>query len=625
MNSSYTGIDESGKIRDWRLSARLFRYLYPYKRSCLLAFLLTIVNAPLATAGPLLTKAAIDLFLAPDISRPASGYVLWIKQGADMAGLGQSKYHGLLFIAGLFLLFNIAQSMTQYLQDVVIQTVGQNAIRDLRQDLFSHLHRLPMQFFDWQPVGHVTTRLTADVDAINQMFNIGITVIFGQVVMVIYTLGWMFRLNSFLALVTAFVLLTMIIFTGRFRTALRPSFRRVRERLAAINAFLQEHLAGMHIVKIFNREREELQRFKQINHMHWRAAAAVTLGNAVFYPAIETLALIGIALIVWYGGGQVVNRIIGLGSLVAFIQLAPSLYDPVTEISFRYHTVQTALASVERVFGLLDEPIENISPQKPVKLGLACGCIEFRNVWFAYKPGDWVLKDVSFTIAPGEKVAFVGHTGAGKTTIANLLLRFYEIQRGQIFLDGMDIRQIDPVELRSNFAIVPQELVLFSGDLMSNIKLGNDLITDETVRTAAHEVHLDQFVAAMPKGYHSEILERASSLSVGQKQLVSFARALAFDRPILILDEATSSIDSQTESLVCDAVQRIMTGRTALVIAHRLSTIQSVNKIFVMHNGEIRESGDHKSLLSRQGLYWRLYQIQFRPGAAPLIATATDS
>jgi ATP-binding cassette, subfamily B, multidrug efflux pump len=610
MGETQTGTNHSGRTYDWRLCTRLLRYIRPYRRSVFLAFFLTILNAPLSTVGPLLTKAAIDLFLVPDVSRPPSGYVLWVKHGAELVGWGGSKSHGLIFVAILFMLCNIAKSVAQYCQVMLTQTVGQNAIHDLRRELFSHLHRLPAQFFDQKPAGGLVTRLTSDIDAISQLFNTGIFVLLGQLTTAVYTLAWMIRLNWSLALLTCSVLLVMTAFTAWFRAAIRPSFRRVRERLAAINAFVQEHLMGMHIVKIFNRESEELERFNSINHTHWRAAASVTLGNAVFYPAIEGFALIGIALIIWYGGGQVMGRVMGLGSLVAFIQLAQSFFDPVIEIGSRYHALHTALTSVERVFELLDEPIEKISLQEPAQLGVASGRIEFRNVWFAYQPGEWILRDVSFTVEPGEKVAFIGRTGAGKTTITNLLLRFYEIQRGQILLDNVDIREIDPEEVRSNFAIVPQELALFSGDVISNIRLGNRSISEEAVKIAAREVHLDEFVSKLERGYESKLLESGANLSVGQKQLVSFARALAFDRPILILDEATSSIDTQTESLICDAVQRIMKGRTAVLIAHRLSTIQSADKIFVMHEGRIHECGNHQSLLAQRGLYWRLCQLQ---------------
>lgn len=598
------------KVSHRRLTVRLLQYLFPYKWSVLGILTLTILDAPLATAGPLLTKAAIDLFLLPNSPVPVSGYVLWLKRTAEFVGLGGSRHHGLIFIAILFLFANIAQSATQYLQVVLTENVGQRAIHDLRQEIFSHLQQVPIQVYDHTPVGQLMTRLTTDVDALNEMFSSGMVTILSHVAIVFYVAAWMVRINWSLALMTCGTLLAMVGFTAWFRIVVISISRRFRERIAAINAFLQEHLTGMQVLQIFSCEPQELRAFERINEDHCQAGMAGTFRNAVFYPAIQAMALIGIALVIWYGGGQVMHGFISLGSLVAFIQLAQSFYDPITEISSKYPVLQAALVSSERIFALLDEPTANVSLEKPLQIEVARGRVEFRNVWFAYKPEDWILKDVSFIVEPGEKVAFVGRTGAGKTTISNLLLRFYEIQRGQILLDNVDIRQINPAELRSNFAIVPQDIDLFPGDITSNISLRNLSISEEMVRTAANAVHLEEFVTKLDQGYHSEVLERGAGLSVGQRQLVGFARALAFDRPILILDEATSSVDSQTESLICDAVRRIMAGRTGLVIAHRLSTVQSADKILVIHKGKIRESGDHKSLLAQRGLYWRFYYLQ---------------
>ncbi len=613
------------KVRDSRLAARLLKYVSPYRRSLAGATILAVLNAPLATAGPLLTKAAIDLFLLPDPAMPLSGYVLWLKRAAESVGLGGSRRHGLIFIAVLFLVVNVAQSAMQYLQAVLTESAGQRATHDLREEIFSHLQKTPIQLYDRNPVGWLMTRLTADIDSINDMLRSGTINVLSNVILIVYVLFWMFRIDWFLALICCAVLLAVVGFAFWFRKMAKPAIHHLREQIAAINTFLHEHLNGMQVVQIFARESGEQEKFMGITQEHRRAGLATAVRNAVFFSVIEAIALTAIALMIWFGGGRVMREIISVGTLVAFIQLGQSFYDPVVEISSRYPVWQTALASSERIFELLDTPVETRGPQGSVKLEAVRGRIEFRNVWFAYKPGDWVLKNVSFTVKAGEKAAFVGRTGAGKTTITNLLLRFYEIQHGQILLDDVDVREIDLQQLRSNFAMVSQEVVLFSGDVISNIRLGNPLISEETVRMAAAEVHLDQFVRDLPNGYHSEVSERGAGLSVGQKQLVSFARALAFDRPVLILDEATSSIDSQTESLIGDAVQRIMTGRTALVIAHRLSTIQSVDKIFVMHNGEIRESGDHKSLLSKQGLYWKLYQLQFFREAAPVVETAIDN
>ena len=604
------GHDREKRLRDWRLTARLLRYFWPHKWSIVMAGTLTILNAPLAIAGALLTKAAIDLFLVPDPARPPSGYVLWLSHSADWAGFA-GRQRGLLFTAILFLLANIAHSATQYFQVVITENTGQKAIHGLRYDIFSHLQRVPIPFYDLNPVGQLMTRLTTDVNALSEMFNSGVVTILGHIAMALYIAVWMFHINSPLAIISCAILVSMMMFMAWFRRITRPAFRRLRERISTINAFLQEHFTGMTVVQIFNREPKEMQRFECLNAAHWESSAKVTLWNAVFYPAIETMSLIGIGLLLWYGGGQVFRHMISMGSLVAFIQLAHSFYDPVVEISSRYHIMQSALASSERIFKLLDEPIA-VSPEKPLCLSPVRGRIEFRNVWFAYQGDDWVLKNVSFTVEPGEKVAFVGRTGSGKTTITNLLLRFYEIQRGQILLDGVDIRQLHPEDLRSNFSIVPQEIFLFPGDIISNIRLGQQSISEETMRMAARTARLDEFVAKMERGYKSEVLEQGTGLSVGQKQLVGFARALAFDRPVLILDEATSSIDIRTEVQIRDVINAVIAGRTALVVAHRLSTVRAVDKILVMQKGEIREAGDHRSLMAHRGIYWKLCQLQFR-------------
>jgi ATP-binding cassette, subfamily B, multidrug efflux pump len=597
---------------DRRLAARLLRYLYPYKWKSAAALALIILNVPLAAAGPLLTKAAIDLFILPDSSMAPSGYVLWIKHGAGLMGLGSSRHQGLVFIALLFLLTNLMQSAVQYVRTLITEAVGQNAVHDLRLEIFSHLQKVPIQFYDRNPVGRLMTRLTTDVDSLVEVLNSGLVVLFGQAVMVIYTVAWMLRINTPLALVSCTVLLLIVVFTAWFRTTSRPVFRSLREWIGALNSFLQEHLAGMHVVQIFTREKQEMDRFDSINRAHFQAAMSAAVRNAFFYPAIETMLAIGMALILWYGGGHVISQLISLGSLIAFMQFAQSFYDPIAEISARYPVLQAALASSENIFALLDEPAAPGPSGNPLRH--LRGRIEFRNVWFAYQDEDWILKNVSFIIEPGEKVAFVGRTGAGKTTIASLLLRFYEVQGGQILLDDIDIRQLGIEQLRSNFSVVPQEISLFPRDIASNIRLGSDCIGDEKVQDAARAVHMEQFILQLGKGYQSEISENGTGLSVGQKQLIGFARALAFDRPILILDEATSSVDPQTEVLVREAAGKTMASRTALVIAHRLSTIQAMDKILVMHDGEIRESGDHKTLLARRGLYWTLYQLQLHNG-----------
>jgi len=600
-----------GKAYDARLMKRLLTYLWPYKWHALTSLVLTILSAPLVLAGPPLTKAAIDLFLAPDPTKPASGFALFLKDLAVRFGFGANAYQGVVFIAIVFFLAILAGFLVQYTQAVVMQAMGQYIMYDLRKQIFAHLQKLSVQFYDRNPVGRLMTRLTTDVDALNEMFTAGVIAIFGDIAMIFYIVIWMFEVNWQLALVSFSILPLLAVLTTWFRLGARSSFREVRVRIARINAFLQEHITGMSVVQLFNREEKEMRKFDEINQAHRKANIDTIFYYAVFYPAVEIIGSIGIGLIIWYGGGQVIRGIATIGTLVAFIQLARSFYEPISDISEKYNILQSAMASSERIFKLLDEPVSIASPAKPVLLGRVTGQIEFRNVWFAYKDDDWILKDVSFTVEPGERVAFVGHTGAGKTTITNLLLRFYDIQRGQILLDSVDIRELDLEELRSNFSIVLQDVFLFSGDIAANIRLGNQSISDDRLREAARQVHADTFIRRLPDQYSSELRERGAGLSVGQKQLISFARALAFDPRVLILDEATSSIDTETEILIRNAVERLMEDRTSLVVAHRLSTIQSVDKIIVMHKGEIRETGTHQDLLALRGLYWRLYQLQF--------------
>ena len=610
-----------GKAYDARLMKRLLKYLWPYKWHALTSLVLTVLSAPLVLAGAPLTKAAIDLFLdhPPEDASRVTGFALRIVNAADWLGYdtarwfgdGANRRQGILFIAVLFLIANLAAFAVQYTQAIVMQTMGQYIMYDLRKEIFAHLQRLSVQFYDRNPVGRLMTRLTTDVDALNEMFTAGVIAIFGDVAMIFYIVIWMFQVSWQLALVSFAILPLLAVMTTWFRLGARSSFRAVRVRIARINAFLQEHITGMPVVQLFNREEKEMRKFDEINEAHRKANIDTIFYYAVFYPAVEIIGAIGIGLIIWYGGGQVIRSVATIGTLVAFIQLARSFYEPISDISEKYNILQSAMASSERVFKLLDEPVDIASPEKPVRIGRARGQIEFRNVWFAYKDEDWILKDVSFTVEPGERVAFVGHTGAGKTTITNLLLRFYDIQRGQILLDGVDVRELELEELRSNFSIVLQDVFLFSGDIATNIRLGNARISDDGVRDAARQVHADSFIQKLPEGYAADLRERGAGLSVGQKQLISFARALAFDPRVLILDEATSSIDTETELLIRDAVERLMEGRTSLVVAHRLSTIQSVDKIIVMHKGEIRETGTHQDLLAQRGLYWRLYQLQF--------------
>jgi ATP-binding cassette, subfamily B, multidrug efflux pump len=597
------------RASDWRLAGRLLHYLYPYKWKSAVALVLLLANVPFATAGPLLTKAAIDLFILPDPSRQASGYVLWLKHEADLAGLGGSRHQGIVFIATLYLLANVFQLALQYWRMLITETVGQNVVHDLRQEIFGHLQKVPIQFYDRNPVGKLMTCLTTDMGVILELLNSSV-ILLGHLAMMFYTLAWMFRINIRLTVVSCFVLMVVLAFTSRFHLKSQSAFHQLREWTSTLNVFWQEHLAGVHTVQVFSRERQELSRFQEINRAHCQSAVSVARRNAFYYPAIENMLAVGIAVILWWGGGEVIHHLIGLGSLIAFMQFAQSFYDPIYEISLRHPMMLGAMASCEKIFALLDEPAASAPPDPSARLDSLRGQIEFRNVWFAYESEDWILKDVSFTVEPGEKVAFVGRTGAGKTTIASLLLRFYEIQRGEILLDGTNIRQLDLQELRSKFSVVPQDICLFPSDIASNVRLRNHLISEEKVREAARAAYMDEVILKLEKGYESEVSENGLGLSVGQKQLMGFARALAFDRPILILDEATSSLDPRTEVHVREAARRTMANRTALVITHRLSMVQEMDKIVVMHDGTIRESGDHKTLLAQRGLYWMLYQLQ---------------
>ncbi|MDT5271748.1 MAG: ATP-binding cassette, subfamily multidrug efflux pump [Acidobacteriota bacterium] len=606
-----------GDAGETRLVHRLLGYVAPYKGYAVTSLAMTLLNAPLMLAGPPLTKAAVDLFIAPEQARQLIGYEYLIKRGAEAIGLGGSAYSGLVFIGLLFLLANALAFAMQYAHDILMQSMGQYVMYDLRMEIFSHLQRLPVKFHDRNPVGRLMTRLTSDVDALNEMFTVGIVSIFRNAIILLYILGWMIYVNWRLTLVSFAILPLLIGATVWFRRGVRRANAEVRVHVARINAFLQEHIGGMSIVQLFNREETERRLFADINTENRQANLRALFFTSVFQPGVELIGAIGVALILWYGGVEILVGAATIGMLVAFIQLVNAFYQPISDISEKYNVVQAAVVSSERIFELLDEPVEIQTPARVRPPAAARGKIEFRNVWFAYEGENWVLKDVSFVVQPGESAAFVGHTGAGKTTVTSLLLRFYEIQRGQILLDDVDIREMDVEKLRSNFGIVLQDVCLYAGDIAGNIRLGNASIGDEQVRAAAESVHADTFIKRLPEGYATQLNERGAGLSTGQKQLISFARALAFNPRVLIFDEATSSVDTETEALIRDAVSRLIKCRTSIAVAHRLSTIQSADKIIVMHKGEVRESGTHQELLLRRKLYWRLYQLQFGYDVSP--------
>jgi ATP-binding cassette, subfamily B, multidrug efflux pump len=624
MAKSHHEEEALGKANDTRSTARLLGYVWPYRWRALTAFTLTIANAPLVLVGALLTKVAVDLYftphpLAPEGGAP-TGLALWVRSGAGQLGLGGSAYHGVIFIALIFAVTNFLMLALKYAQDYVLQVMGQRMMFDLRQQVFKHLHRLPIRFFDHTPLGQLMTRLTTDIAALNEVFATGVVSILGNLAVLVFIAGWMFLVNWRLALVSMAILPPLTALTAWFRKGTRSAVGEFQAYVARINSFLQEHLTGMSVVHLFGREETEMDKFRELGEAQRKAGVRAVFYSATFTPAVEVIGATGIALIIWYGGGLVLGGVVTVGTLVAFQQLAKSFYDPIIAISEKYAVLQTALSSSERTFKLLDEPAPAEAPEPPLRLGRAAGRIEFRNVWFAYQGEDWALKDVSFVIEPGERIAFVGHTGAGKTTITNLLLGFYVAQRGQILIDDIDIGRLDLEELRSNFGIVLQDVFLFSGDIMENIRLGASSITDEDVHEAAREVRAEAFIKKLPEGFATTVNERGAGLSVGQKQLISFARALVRDPSVLILDEATSSIDIETEELIGQAVLRVMRGRTSLVIAHRLSTIQTVDKIVVLHQGEVKEVGSHQELLARGGIYWRLYRLQFASEAKQVAA-----
>jgi ATP-binding cassette subfamily B protein len=592
--------EQLGKLYDARAARRLIRYLRPYKRMVGVALMLTVGLNLTRQVGPLLTKWAID-----DYIKPTSEAAM----GLDQA------FRGIMILSLVYILSLAVTLGVGYFQDVLLNTIGQRVMYDLREQIFGKLQTIEVAFYDANPVGRLITRLTTDVDALNELFTSGLVDVLGDVVLIAGALGMMFYFNWRLALVSLTVVPLLVAATAWFRRGAREGFRRVRTKIARLNAFTQEHISGAQTVQLFNREEKALGQFSDINAAHLKAHIDTIFYYAVFYPLVNLISAIGIAAIVWYGGGKVIQNAITIGTLVAFLQYTQRLWQPIQDISDKYNVFQAAVVASERVFRLLDTPDSITSPEHPrlpATGARAVGQIEFRNVYFAYKDEDWVLKDVSFTVAAGESVAFVGATGSGKTTITNLLMRFYDIQRGQILLDGVDIREWDLRRLRENFAVVLQDVFLFSGDVAGNIRLGAGAIDDARVEWAAREVRAAGFIEKLPHSYATKVWERGAGLSVGQKQLISFARALAFDPRVLILDEATSSIDTETEQLIQQAIERLMADRTALVIAHRLSTIQRANKIIVLHKGEIREMGNHQELLARRGIYYKLYQLQYK-------------
>ena len=618
-----------GKAYDSRLMKRLLTYLAPYKWQTVLAIVAILIKAGADVLGPYLTKVAIDKYLAS--SRAGSHHLFldsWLSS-RPLVGIGQIA---ILYVSLLALSFCM-----EFLQTYYMQWVGQKAMFDLRSQIFAHLQRLHVGFFDRNPVGRLVTRVTTDVDAVNEMFTSGVVSIFEDVFVLAGIVGFMLWMKWWLALITFAVLPLIFWATMIFRRKVRDSYRRIRTAIARINAYLQEHVSGIVVLQLFNREERAYRSFEQVNALHMEAFKDAILAHAVYYPVIEILSATAIASVIWFGGGRALVDVTLLGTLVAFIQYAQRFFRPIQDLSEKYNILQSAMASSERIFKLLDTPVEVANPEAPRHVE-GRGRIEFRNVWFAYdrvKPKkheanghphtdsavegsetttepDWVLRDVSFIIEPAETVAIVGHTGAGKTTIISLLLRFYDIQRGSIRIDGVDIREMEIGELRRRYGVVLQDPFLFSGTIADNIRLGSKWVSREMVESAADDVNIGDFVRSLPQAFDEPVRERGSTLSTGQKQLISFARALAHQPRILILDEATSSVDTDTELRVREALSRMVEGRTSIIIAHRLSTVQRADKIIVMHKSQLREMGSHQELLAQRGIYWKLYQLQYK-------------
>ena len=602
--------DEGAKAFDAHLTRRLLKYLKPYRLRAGFSVFLVILSSIFELAGPAITAVGIDLFVKPQGSSGTIGVSAMVARWLAANGIVLDPVSGINIAAALYLFALCGGFVVLYTQMVLMNLMGQYIMYDLRKEIFAHLQKLDVQFFDRNPVGRLMTRVTTDVDALNEMFTAGFVAIFGDLFVLAGIVGVLFWMNWRMALVLFSITPFIILVSIWFRRGARVTYRQVRARIAAINAFLQEHISGMSTVQLFNREEQEGQKFDGLNQRHRDANIDSIFYYAVFYPLIELIETVGLALIVWYGGGKVIQGTLSVGALIAFFQYSQRFYQPISDLSEKYNILQAAMAASERVFKLLDTPVQ--IPDSGKREIRELQSIEFRNVWFAYNEPDWVLKNVSFRVGRGERVALVGHTGAGKTTVTALLLRFYEIQRGEILLNGADIREYSMESLRRLFAIVQQDFFLFTGTIADNISLGDPDISEERIRTAAARVQADRFIARLPEGYRAAVKERGAGLSVGEKQLLSFARALAFDPPVLILDEATSSIDTETELLIQDAIQTLLEGRTSIVIAHRLSTIRSADTILVFHHGEIRERGTHEELMALGGLYRRLYEIQYR-------------
>jgi ATP-binding cassette subfamily B protein len=655
--------DPVGKVYDSRLIRRLGHYLRPYWLQAAISTLAISLKSFSDVTGPYLVMLAIDRYLAPGAAPAHSNSLLarWLGQTGWLGRLLPSDpYQGITRLAAIYVVALCSAYLFEFIQIYLMQWTGQKLMFDLRRDIFRHMQRMHIGFFDTHAVGRLVTRITSDVDAINDMFTSGVLAMIDDFFTLSIMAVIMLTINWWLALLAFSVLPLILIVTRIFRDHVRESFRRVRAAIARINSFIQEHVSGISVVQLFNREKRAFDDFEVVNEQHMIAFKDTIFAYALYYPVVELLSAIAIALVIWRGGFGVLHGVVSIGVLAMFIQYSQRFWRPIQDISDKYNILQSAMAASERIFKLLDTPAEIVSPAHPLP-GDGSNRIEFRHVWFTYQtltpeqkaaidaatkgtgfspyiidpaqergalasggkssaavelgriPGiEWILKDVSFTIEPGQTVAIVGHTGAGKTTLTSLMMRFYDVTAGQILIDGVDLREHDLTALRQHFAVVLQDPFLFTGTLAENIRMDNDAITEAALRQAARDVNVLDFIESLPGGFDEPVQERGNSLSTGQKQLINFARALAYNPRILILDEATSSVDTDTELRIRGALERMVEGRTSVLIAHRLSTVQQAGNILVLHKAQLREMGTHQELLAQRGLYWKLYQLQYK-------------
>ncbi len=593
-----------GKAYDSRLMRRLLTYLKPYRGVVAVSLVLLLIDSLLQIIGPLITKLAVDRYLVPAANPVAIPYLeTWLAHDADK---------GLMQLAMVYLGVVALGFFFDFGQTYLMQWTGQKAMFDLRKQLMTHLQTLDVAYFDKNPVGRLVTRVTTDVDVLNDLFASGLVTIIGDILMLTFVILAMLRLSPGMTGLMLAVMPLVVLVTVKFRQTASQSYRRIRVAIARINAYLQEHVAGMAVLQLFNREERSNEEFESINRDHMDAYKDSIVAYGWFYPVVEFLGMLALAMLLAYGGFRIRQGALTLGVLVAFFQYGLRFFRPIQDLSEKYNILQGAMAASERIFKLLDTKPEIVSPLDPIPFPKGRLDVEFDHVWFAYNGEDWVLRDVSFRIGGGETVAIVGHTGAGKTTLTNLLLRFYDVQQGAVRINGIDVRRFDLLELRQVFGVVLQDPYLFTGTIETNIRLGTTSIDAERVRSAAEQVNLSDFVETLPEQFLTPVRERGNGYSTGQKQLISFARALAHDPRILILDEATSSVDTETELKVREALTRLVSNRTSLVIAHRLSTIQRADRIVVMHKAQLREMGTHSELLAQRGIYWKLYQLQYK-------------